>query len=327
MNVAIVGCGVIARTHVKVAKQCGANIVALCDVDMSKAQKLAEQNDLHCAVYADYKQMLECEQPDVVHICTPHFLHCEMTLYALKRDINVLCEKPLCITREQLDRVIQASGQSKAQLGVCLQNRYNLATLAAKQYLAGKTIAAAHGEVCWNRDENYYRQGDWRGKWATEGGGVLINQALHTLDLLQYLCGMPARVTAQCDNWYHKGVIEVEDVAVATFFGENGGNFDFFATTTSAAELPAQLTIKTTDKHTVVILPDAAYADGQTLTFDSHGEYLGKCCYGKGHASLIPDFYDAVETGRRFDIDGAEGAKVVHMILAVYDSKGNEVNI
>lgn len=327
MNVAIVGCGVIARTHVKVAKQCGANIVALCDVDTSKAQKLAEQNDLHCAVYADYKQMLECEQPDVVHICTPHFLHCEMTLYALKRDINVLCEKPLCITREQLDRVIQASGQSKAQLGVCLQNRYNLATLAAKQYLAGKTIAAAHGEVCWNRDENYYRQGDWRGKWVTEGGGVLINQALHTLDLLQYLCGMPARVTAQCDNWYHKGVIEVEDVAAATFFGENGGNFDFFATTTSAAELPAQLTIKTTDKHTVVILPDAAYADGQTLTFDPHGEYLGKCCYGKGHASLIPDFYDAVETGRRFDIDGAEGAKVVHMILAVYDSKGNEVNI
>lgn len=327
MNVAVVGCGVIARTHVKVAKQCGANIVALCDVDMSKAQKLAEQNDLHCAVYADYKQMLECEQPDVVHICTPHFLHCEMTLYALKRDINVLCEKPLCITREQLDRVIQASGQSKAQLGVCLQNRYNLATLATKQYLAGKTIAAAHGEVCWNRGEDYYRSGDWRGKWATGGGGVLINQALHTMDLLQYLCGMPDRVTAQCGNWYHNGVIEVEDVAAATFFGKDGGNFDFFATTTSVAELPAQLTIKTTDKHTVVVLPDAAYVDGQTLTFDPHGEYLGKCCYGKGHASLIPDFYDAVETGRRFDIDGAEGAKVVHMILAVYDSKGNEVNI
>ena len=116
---------------------------------------------------------------------------------------------------------------------------------------------------------------------------------------LQYLCGMPDRVTAQCGNWYHKGVIEVEDVAAATFFGECGGNFDFFATTTSAAELPAQLTIKTS----------------------------GKCCYVKGHASLIPDFYGAVEMGEHFAIDGNEAAKVVKMILAVYKSKGQEQKI
>ena len=327
MNVAVVGCGVIARTHVKVAKQCGANIVALCDIDLAKAQNLATQNELDCALYTDYKQMLKHEQVDVLHICTPHFLHCEMTVYALKRDINVLCEKPLCISCEQMDEVLQAEKTSKAQLGVCLQNRYNLATLAAKQYLDGKTVAEAHGEVCWNRGEDYYRSGDWRGKWATEGGGVLINQALHTMDLLQYLCGMPDRVTAQCGNWYHKGVIEVEDVAAATFFGDGGGNFDFFATTTSAAELPAQLTIKTSDKHTVVVLPDTAYVDGQTLTFDPHGEYLGKCCYGKGHASLIPDFYGAVEKGEHFAIDGNEAAKVVKMILAVYKSKGQEQKI
>lgn len=327
MNVAIVGCGVIARTHVKVAKQCGANIVALCDIDWNKAHDLATKNDLNCALYTDYRQMADNEQIDVLHICTPHYLHCEMTLYALKRDINVLCEKPLCISVEQLEEVLQAEKQSHAKLGVCLQNRYNLATLAARQYLSGKTVVAAHGEVCWNRDEAYYRSGDWRGKWATEGGGVLINQALHTLDLLQYLCGMPDRVTACCDNWYHRGVIEVEDVATAVFFGKDCGNFDFFATTTSAAELPAQLTVKTADKHTVVILPDAAYVDGQTLTFDPHGEYIGKCCYGKGHASLIPDFYNSVETGEPFAIDGTEGAKVVKMILAVYNSKGRETKI
>ena len=138
---------------------------------------------------------------------------------------------------------------------------------------------------------------------------------------------MPDRVTACCDNWYHRGVIEVEDVATAAFFGKDCGNFDFFATTTSAAELPAQLTVKTADKHTVVILPDAAYVDGQTLTFDPHGEYIGKCCYGKGHASLIPDFYNSVETGEPFAIDGTEGAKVVKMILAVYNSKGRETKI
>lgn len=326
MNVAIVGCGVIAATHVKAAKQCGANIVALCDTELDKARALAEKNQISCNFYVDYKQMLEQEHVDVVHICTPHFLHCEMTLYALKRDINVLCEKPLCISYEQIDQILAAEKQSKAILGVCLQNRYNLSVVAARRFLADKRVVAAHGEVCWNRGEAYYRSADWRGKLATEGGGVLINQGLHTLDLLQYMCGMPARVTATCGNWYHKGVIEVEDVASAAFFGDEFG-FDLFATTTSFAELPAQLTLKTADKHTLVVLPDAAYVDGKTLTFETDTHFVGKCCYGKGHASLIPDFYDAVAEKRKFAIDGAEGAKVVRLILAVYRSNGKEISL
>lgn len=325
MKVAIIGCGVIAHTHIKTAIDCGESVVALCDVDIEKAKALAKENGLNCHVYRDYKTMLANESVDVVHVCTPHYLHCEMAVYALKKGVNVLLEKPLCISPSEIDAILSAEAESKGILGVCFQNRYNLSVLAAKQYLKDKKIAAAHGEVCWNRGEEYYRSGKWRGKLLTEGGGVLINQAVHTLDLLRVLCGNPTRVTAKCENWYHKGIIEVEDVVSAVFFGEDEGNFDFFATTDATADLPAQITIKTTDRHVVIVLPDAAYADGKILLFDPKKEFIGKSCYGKGHSSLIPDFYDAVKTGRKFPIDGKEAAKVMRLVFAVYKSNGNEI--
>ena len=220
-RVAVVGCGAICGNHINGILSAGQNVCALCDIDESHALSVAEKFSLDPKIYTDYIGMLDTEHPDSVHICTPHYLHAQMCIEALKRNINVLCEKPLCISKQELESIIKAANESSAQLGVCLQNRYEPAILKLRE-LAGDDPVGALGIVSWKRDEKYYASGDWRGKWATEGGGVMINQAIHTLDLLQWICGMPAYVTAHLSNDSLQGIIEVEDTASALLECENG---------------------------------------------------------------------------------------------------------
>ena len=152
------------------------HIPLVADIHFEKAQDYAER--FHTKPYASLEEMIEKEQPDVLHVCTPHYLHVPMTQYALERGINVFMEKPPAITLAQLDQLKQAVYASKAKLGLCYQNRYNPSYRAAKEFIAsgaaGKVLGA-RGLVTWNRPAPYYTQSEWRGKLATEGGGVLIN--------------------------------------------------------------------------------------------------------------------------------------------------------
>ena len=227
-RVAVVGCGAICANHISGILAAGQKICALCDVNSDAASSIAEKFTLDTNIYTDYIGMLDSEHPDSVHICTPHYLHATMCIEALKRGINVLCEKPLCISIDDLGQIIKTAHESDAQLGVCLQNRYEPAIIRLHE-LAGDDPKGALGVVSWNRDEKYYASGEWRGKWVTEGGGVMINQAIHTLDLLQWICGMPEYVTAHVSNDSLKGVIEVEDTASALFECKGGKRINFFA--------------------------------------------------------------------------------------------------
>ena len=126
MKVALVGLGVIGKVHLAVLKELGADIVAVCDILPERCEGTG------AAVYTDYEEMLAAEKPDAVHICTPHYLHADMVVRALELSINVLCEKPLCIKNEDIARVLEAERKSSAQLGVCLQNRYNASSVFVK---------------------------------------------------------------------------------------------------------------------------------------------------------------------------------------------------
>ena len=317
MNSAIIGLGVIGKVHYDTLKKQGERIVALCDIDKSKLAEFCADRK-----YDDYKKMLDDGGIDVVHICTPHYLHADMTIYALEKGINVLCEKPLCIRKEDIARIEKAEKESKAIFGVCFQNRFNLSSVFAKDYLKDKHIDYAFGSMLWHRDAAYYATAQWRGKKATEGGGVCINQAIHTLDLLEWLCGMPKSVIANVSNRSLQGVIEVEDTASATFKGDT--NFEFFATNTASADLPVKIEIAF-DKHVLTILPDKVLLDGKIIDFESDVKWQGKLSYGNGHEKLIRKFYDCVKSGEKFPIDASEGAKSLRAVLAVYESNGKEV--
>ncbi len=318
MRAAIIGYGVIGRVHGKIIPGLG-TLEAVCDVD---ERALAQCP--HVKHYTDYKGMLDEVRPDVVHICTPHYLHAEMVIEVLGRGINVLCEKPLCIKEEDIGRILEAERNSTAQLGVCLQNRYNSSNLAVKQYLEGKQVEVGVGQVSWHRDGAYYASGDWRGKWATEGGGVLINQALHTLDLMQWFCGMPDSLVATVSNLTLKDDIEVEDTA--TLLCSGGANFNFYATIGTTRDCPVEISLRA-DGEWIKIMPKYTVMGERLTSYKDARHAWGKECYGSGHEALLADFYDCVATGRPFAIDGEEGAKVIKLILAAYRSRGAQVSI
>lgn len=318
MKGAIVGLGVIGNVHKELLQKLGITLCAVCDKDTRRMDGVVATK------YVDYVQMLDNERPDVVHICTPHYLHADMIIEALSRDINVLCEKPLCIRLEDVERILNAEKKSKAQLGVCHQNRYNQENLFVKEYLKDKKIIGGFGNVVWNRCKEYYNSASWRGKWKTEGGGVLINQALHTLDLMQWLIGFPKNLSATITNLTLRNHIEVEDTATIVCSG--GAEFTFFATNGGCCDFPVSITIKT-DEEVINVLKGKVVTGNAVYDFDKDKKVYGKCCYGAGHEGLIKEFYDCVATNRKFGIDGAEASKVIKIILSAYQSKGSVVTI
>ena len=326
MRSAIIGLGVIGNVHAQILAARGEEIVALCDVDTAAAEGAKEKWAKDAEIYTDYREMLAKAAPNVVHICTPHYLHADMVIDTLARNINVLCEKPLCIHAEDIDRILAAEAASNAQLGVCHQNRYNAPSRFAKEYLADKQILSAHGSVVWHRDAAYYASAAWRGKWETEGGGSLINQALHTLDLTMWFCGDPEAVISVSHNLTMKEEIEVEDTIFARFEGDVP--FTFLGTNIAAADLPVEIGIHLADHSQLTILPQTILINGVPVPSATVSQKAyGKACYGSGHGSLIADFYDCVATGHRFPIDGREGARVIRLILAAYASRGEKVKI
>ena len=319
LKIAIVGLGVIGKVHAAALKEQGKTLYAVCDTDPERLRDFPE-----ALRFTDYETMLREAKPDAVHICTPHYLHAPMILSALEKNIHVLSEKLLCIHKEEIEKILDAEKRSAAQLGVCQQNRYKQANLFVKRYLEGKRCTLGYGTVVWERSDAYYQSGAWRGKWETEGGGTLINQALHTMDLLQWMLGMPKSVAASVSNLHNEPAVEVEDNAVCLFGGD--AQITLLATTGAGFDHPVEIVLQV-DGETVRILNDTVYIDEKAVDFKESAPMLGKSCYGIGHSPLIDDFYDCIESGRPFPIDGEEAAKVVRMILACYESKGKRIAI
>ena len=169
------------------------------------------------------------------------------------------------------------------------------------------------------------RSGSWRATWEGEGGGVLINQALHTFDLMQWFCGMPNSVLGRVENFSLKDVIDVEDTA--TLLCEGNARFTFFATNTGGSDMPTEIRLTLSNGENVVAYPDKLYINGKMVTEEDMRFVLGKCCYGNGHEKLIADFYNCIRCGKPFSIDGEEASKVVKMIFAAYRSNGEKINI
>ena len=326
MRVGIIGLGAISPLHIRAILKYGQKITAICDVDSEKRQKVNAEFGLNAEEYGDYNALLASGKVDVVHVCTPHYLHAEIICAALGANIHVLCEKPLAINFEQLNDIEKAVKNSSATLGVCFQNRYNASVLYLKEFFKDKEIIAATANLVWNRGKDYYSSAKWRGKKQYEGGGVMINQAIHTLDLLQWFCGMPESVIAHCSNNSLKNVIDVEDTAFGRFTLKNGGNFIINATNSAASCFPIVLMFQSkTDA--VELSGDNLIVNGKFVTKSDGTPIFGKEEWGVGHDKLIKEFYNCLENGKKFPIDFYEASKTVKLILKMYQSNGEKVNI
>lgn len=326
MNIGIAGLGAIAPLHIRAILDRGQKITAICDVDAARCKKTNDEFNLGAKEYSDYNQMIGSGEVDVIHVCLPHYLHSEVICKALSKDIHVLCEKPLAINFEQLNAIEKAVKNSSATLGVCFQNRYNASVLYLKEFFKGKEITAATANLVWQRDEKYYASGAWRGKKQYEGGGVMINQAIHSLDLLQWFCGMPETVIAHCSNNSLQGVIDVEDTAYGLFSLKNGGNFVINATN-AAKNCFTIISMFHAGDDTVELSGDNLIVNGKFVTKSDGSPIFGKEEWGVGHNNLIREFYNCLEKGEKFPIDFYEGSKTVKLILKMYESNGKKINI
>ena len=328
-KIALIGCGSISANHLHglVGNQ-NVKIVALCDVIPERAKERAKEYSVDCKIYTDYYELLEKETLDAVHICTPHYLHAPMTIAALKKDINVFLEKPACINNKELDEMLEAERNSKGIVCVSFQNRLNPSTLLAKKLIEEDGGADhAYGAIFWHRNESYYTNSGWRGKMETEGGGVMINQAIHTIDLLCQFLGKPEEVCATVSNHHLKSVIDVEDSAEGIIYFENGKQASFYFTTDYPGRDTTIISIST-KKHKIDVKAPNIFIDDEKVEDPSLvKDFYGKECYGNGHKELIKQFYDAIANNEESPIPLESAQYALKILLASYISNDTRIKI
>lgn len=325
MKVAVIGCGSISKMHLKALKEnpC-TEITAVADIKPERADKAAEEYG--AKAYYDIDELLKNEQPDSIHICTPHYLHTSMAIKALEAGANVLIEKPCSVTAEEVDALRNAQQKSGKQVGICFQNRYNNCV----QYVVNEAEKGELGKVksirafvTWSRGENYYSD-DWHGTLDKECGGVLINQAIHTVDLVQYFGGECKKVTAHVSNDHLRGIIEVEDNASVLMELEGGITALLYATTAYTENSGVFIEIAF-EKGMLRLEGEMLYSigsDGKITEICERPDVIhhGQSYWGGGHVNLIKDFYDCLESGEKFIIDAFEGGKAAKIVAAAYES-------
>ena len=331
MKVAVVGCGGISKNHISALEKTeGAEIVAVVDIKKDRADEKAAQTG--AKAYYDFDEMLDAERPDCVHIATPHYLHTPMALKALESGANVFLEKPCSVSADEIKSLAEAQVKTGKQVGICFQNRYNKCVRRAKEIIdSGEygAVKAARAFVTWNRGVEYYSD-DWHGTADKECGGVLINQAIHTVDLLGYLCGDCVAVEAHVSNDHLKGQIEVEDTASVRMELEGGIIAMLYATTAFSVNIEVMIEIflegavLRLEGERLYLIKDGV---SEMLVDKADKEFVGRDYWGHGHKAIIRDFYDCLETGRKFSIDAVEGGKAAAVVMASYASSAKNERV
>lgn len=333
LGFAIVGCGMIARFHAKaIEATSGAKLVACYSATAASAEKFAAETG--CKPYSDLQAMLADPKVDIVTICTPSGAHLEPAVAAAKAGKHVVVEKPLEITLKRCDAIIDACNKAGVILSTIFPSRFHDSSRLIKQAvdkgrLGRMTLGDAY--VKWFRTQQYYDSGAWRGTWNLDGGGALMNQAIHSIDLLLWFMGPVVEVNAHTAMLAHER-IEVEDTAVATVKFASGALGVIEAST---AAFPGEL--KRVELHgsegSVAMREEditrwefakKTKADDELLakmaskTTSGGGAADPKAIGFHGHQRLFQDLVNAIKKGRAPLIDGSEGRRSVELILAIY---------
>lgn len=328
LHFGIVGVGNIAPLHALAIQALPeAELVAVATRNAERGQAFAEK----CGGqwHADYAELLQRPEVDVVAICTPHDLHAPLTIAAAQAGKHVLCEKPMARTTAECEAMIEACDRAGVTLGVVFQSRFEPLSLQLKRLIDEGTLGRilwSSANTIWYRSDDYYRSGPWRGTWAHEGGGVLINQAIHAIDLMLWLTGRPDRVAAQTRTLNH--AIEVEDGAIATLMYADNRLGLIQATTAAYPGYAERLEVYGTRGSAIYHKGEgrlewhtAAPREDHVLEANiSSGAANPMDISAAGHAAVFQDFAEAVREGRRPAIDGTEGRRSVEVVEAIYQA-------
>lgn len=331
MRLAIIGAGVIGTVHARLISSLPdeATLVAVADIDFDRAKALAERYG--ATPYPDAASAYAGSDIDAVAVCIPSAYHPDAAIEALAAGKHVLIEKPLGVTLEAADRLMAAERGSDRVVSTVSQRRFQPAAAFIKQaidrgYLGRVTSGIA--ESAFYRSQGYYDSGDWRGTAAIDGGGALMNQGIHALDLLVWMLGVPVEVTARTARLAHQR-IEVEDVAGATISFDNGAVGLVLASTAAYPGRSVRITVHG-DKGTAVMDDDrvvafeSAVADRGSVEKQLYqeGEQLGDdwTSADLAHRAQYRDFLEAIASGRAPGVSTAAGRRSLAVVLGVYES-------
>lgn len=324
----IIGCGMIAKWHADSFEAIeNAELIGVYDMNYEFAKKFAESRGCRC--FETMEELLECDEIDVVSICTPSGLHAEIAVRAANAGKHIIVEKPMAITHKQIDDMTEACEKNGVKVAVISQLRFTESVKKVKKAIDNGElgdIILADVYMKYYRSPEYYASAKWRGTWSLDGGGALMNQGIHGIDVLQYLVGGVKSVIGNCKTLARD--IEVEDTANVLVEYKNGALGTIQGTTSVNPGYPRIIEISGTNG-TIVLQEDTI------IRWDVNGKELDPSeiktsSYGGSknpgdisneyHILQIRDLIDAIENDRRPMCDIYEGRKPVDIILAAYES-------
>ncbi|NMA78208.1 MAG: Gfo/Idh/MocA family oxidoreductase [Actinomycetales bacterium] len=345
-RIGLIGCGDVSVVHIEALRDIeGLELVGIADTDPQARARAAEATGV--PGFASTQELIDGVHPDAVHVTTPHDEHIDPSLTALAAGVHVLQEKPLAHTLAEGRRLVDAAeaagaagaaGEGAAgaktsgtKVGICFQNRYNLASQRLHEMLGSGELGAVRGawaSVVWTRSADYYRARPWRGTWEGSGGGLLINQAIHTLDLVQWLLGGVERTDGHVATRKFGDVIEVEDTAELLLHHPGGATTSFYATLTAPQHRPVEIELDC--EHAYVSLRGGTeggltirWADGRVDTVGERSVTSGGRSYwGVSHELLIRDFYERLEEPEPFWIGPREAMASMEILTEAYRLSG-----
>jgi predicted dehydrogenase len=338
LGFAIIGCGMIARFHVRAIQEIpNARVAALVSRSQDSAQKLITETNLAAVpVFATVEEAVRAPGVDAVIITTPSGAHREPAMVAASAGKHVVVEKPLEITGLRCQDIINACDHTKVKLCTIFPSRFGDANVTLKDAVnAGRFGRLTLGETTckWWRTQAYYDEGGWKGTQALDGGGAMMNQAIHNVDLLLWMMGDATHVSGFTATLAHER-IEVEDTAVAVIRFQSGALGVIQATTSVHPGYPKTIAVHG-DRGSAVIEQDdvirwdfATATDADKLIRDRFATKVGasggsadpKAISHEGHRRQLADFVDAIHNNRTPKVDGREGKKAVDLICAIYES-------
>jgi len=316
VRIGIIGLGRGMSHARRVAESERCELVSIADIVEEAAKSAAEELGAG-SWYKDYKEMLEKEELDAAIISTPNFLHAPMSIEAMKAGLHVLVEKPMCITMEEADQIVELSKETGRKLYVGYNYRWNPAYRKIKEILEGGVLGRLQYANCtvktW-RAPSYYERAEWRTKWATQGGGVLMNQATHHLDSLSWWMGPAKTVIGFCENLYHD--IEVADTGTAIIKFESGATLIFMARNAIVGSTAPPFEFNGTEA-------TLSYAMGG-LALKRKGEKEWEKVElppgGDSTALQLESFLDSIEKDTPPFVGPEDGRRALELSLAIYES-------
>lgn len=345
MRTALVGCGKVGQIHAAALRELPeSDFVAVCDQDMKRATAFAERFGVQ--PFANLTDLLRDAKPQAILVCTPHPLHAAPVIEAARAGVSALVEKPLAASLTDCDAMLAAARQFGTKLGVISQRRFYEAVRRVKDAIdagkIGKPILGVFAMFSW-RDQAYYLSDPWRGKWDTEGGGVLVNQSPHQLDLLHWFLGEIDEISGYWANLNHP-YIEVEDTALAMIRFKSGALGSIVTSLSQRPGIHAKVHVHGSNGASVGVETDrgATFVAGVSeiadpplndlwtipgeeeklaaFQADDRARFAQVKATTHYHALQIQDFLQAVRDNRRPAVSGDDGRVVVEMFTAIYRS-------